>query len=79
MNREPTHSERFCLRQLATWVAKIAALPDHVEKRRAVMALNRLAPVPVHDEPPMRERGDIDTLRTPPQLMLFTETEGGRT
>ena len=46
MNREPSQPERDGLRQLATRVAKIAALPEQAEKRRAVIALNRLDPVP---------------------------------
>ncbi len=46
MSRMPTQREHSCLRQLATRVAEIAALPGQAEKRRAVMALNRLDPVP---------------------------------
>lgn len=47
MKPQPTPAERACLRRLATRVAEIAALPEQVEKRRAVMALNRLDPVPL--------------------------------
>lgn len=46
MTREPTQREYLCLRQLATRVAEIADLPEQVEKRHMVMALNRLNPVP---------------------------------
>ncbi len=41
-----TTKETACLRHLATRVAEIAALPEQAQKRRAVMALNRLDPVP---------------------------------
>ncbi len=40
-----TAKDTACLRQLATRVAEIAALPEQAEKRRAVIALNRLDPV----------------------------------
>lgn len=41
----PTQRECATLRRLATRVAEIAVLPEQTEKRRAVIALNRLEPV----------------------------------